>query len=248
MKQKSVRLVVSRFRENLEWVARIQKEVPTLEVVVYDKSEGEQFAAELGCFSSIQHLDKPGIIFLKNWGREAHTYLWHVLHNYESLRDVEIFVQGNPWDHLKKRDDFRAFLYEVINKTVEFRQLPVKRMIALKEGSFRDSNVIPWIKDYVEKIYGPGILLRQMGEDILFPSTYMTYTNAMFAVSASVIRSHRRVSYLRLLELFSEMKDRDDCRKGFSAGRDIAMGFEFFWKFLFDPDNVRDPLSIDALV
>lgn len=241
-------MVVSHFREDLRWLVRVRRECPSLEVLVYDKSETEESAGELDCMSSIQHAANPRVIFLKNWGREAHTYLWHIAHNYESLRDVEIFVQGNPWDHLKNHNDFWTFLHESVNNPVEFRQLRTKKSFSLKNGSFKDSDVITWIKDYVEKVYGPVVLLRQMGDGLSFPSTYVTYANAMFAVSAAGIRARGLESFLRLLELFSEMKDRDDCRKGFEAGRDIAMGFEFFWKFLFDPDNSLDPLSIEPRV
>ncbi|ETI21955.1 hypothetical protein G647_06025 [Cladophialophora carrionii CBS 160.54] len=32
---------------------------------------------------------------LPNWGRESHTYLHHIVHNYDSLADVTLFLQGN---------------------------------------------------------------------------------------------------------------------------------------------------------
>ncbi|KIW67683.1 hypothetical protein PV04_06915 [Phialophora macrospora] len=35
---------------------------------------------------------------LPNWGRESHTYLHHIVHNYDSLADVTLFLQGNIHD------------------------------------------------------------------------------------------------------------------------------------------------------
>jgi hypothetical protein len=38
---------------------------------------------------------------LPNVGRESHTYLSHVIAEYNSLPDRMIFVQGNPFDHIR---------------------------------------------------------------------------------------------------------------------------------------------------
>jgi hypothetical protein len=35
---------------------------------------------------------------LPNWGRESHTYLHHIVHNYDTLADVTLFLQGNIHD------------------------------------------------------------------------------------------------------------------------------------------------------
>lgn len=38
-------------------------------------------------------------IELPNIGREAHTYLYHIVSNYYNLTDWTFFLQGNPFDH-----------------------------------------------------------------------------------------------------------------------------------------------------
>ena len=39
---------------------------------------------------------------LPNIGREAHTYLHHIIENYDNLDDITVFTQGNPLDHSAK--------------------------------------------------------------------------------------------------------------------------------------------------
>ena len=39
------------------------------------------------------------VVNLINMGRESHSYLYHIITNYNSLADITIFTQGNPFDH-----------------------------------------------------------------------------------------------------------------------------------------------------
>jgi hypothetical protein len=74
----NLQLVVSRYGENVSWTHNLDA-VP---VVVYDKGDAQA----------------PGA--LPNVGREAHTYLHHIVTHYEHLADVTVFVQGEPFDHV----------------------------------------------------------------------------------------------------------------------------------------------------
>ena len=75
-------LVVARFRENLNWLRRVPRSIRR---TVYDKS-GEPPTV-------------PGAIPLPNVGREAHTYLHHIVERYDTLAEATIFCQGHPFDH-----------------------------------------------------------------------------------------------------------------------------------------------------
>lgn len=71
-------LVVARFLEDVAWTSRVPK---GWAVRVYDK----------------------GNRGLPNgMGREAHTYLFHILTQYEHLDGDTAFVQGKPFDHCPK--------------------------------------------------------------------------------------------------------------------------------------------------
>lgn len=67
------RIVVAKYKEDVSWTEN-------LPCIIYNK-------------------DPNGPSPLPNIGREAHTYLYHIVSNYDTLDDYTIFVQGNPFDH-----------------------------------------------------------------------------------------------------------------------------------------------------
>ena len=78
----ALELVVAHYQENLNWLRRVPA---TIRKTVYSKSE---------TLSTI-----PNVSSLPNVGREAHTYLHHLVDRYDSLADYTIFCQGKPFDH-----------------------------------------------------------------------------------------------------------------------------------------------------
>jgi len=85
-----VNIVVSKYKENVEWTKKIKNH----KVTIYDKS------------------DQPieGSIKLKNKGREGETFLYHIVNNYNNLDEVTVFLQGNPFEHLQILVGWRAKL------------------------------------------------------------------------------------------------------------------------------------------
>ncbi|GAB3943500.1 hypothetical protein GCM10028805_09820 [Spirosoma harenae] len=77
-----LKLVVAHYTENLNWLRNIPANIQT---TVYDKNPDD--------------LTKPNGILLPNVGREAHTYLYHIISQYDSLADWTVFCQGKPFDH-----------------------------------------------------------------------------------------------------------------------------------------------------
>lgn len=69
-------MIIAKYHESTDWV----KEYSDFETFIYNKSD--------------KILDKE--IPLPNIGREAHTYLFHIINNYNSLADVNIFTQADP--------------------------------------------------------------------------------------------------------------------------------------------------------
>jgi hypothetical protein len=75
-------LVVAHYTENLNWL----RNLPTgLRITVYDKSPDASGGSNA--------------IALPNVGREAHTYLYHIVSRYNSLAEWTVFCQGRPFDH-----------------------------------------------------------------------------------------------------------------------------------------------------
>jgi hypothetical protein len=73
-------LVVAKYEEDINWI----KDCNNIDMVtVYDKNENRQ----------------ENINTLPNIGRESHTYLYHIINNYNNLSDYTIFCQGDPIFH-----------------------------------------------------------------------------------------------------------------------------------------------------
>lgn len=81
-----IELVIARFREDLSWLREVG-----LPCRVYNKGP-ELDPASL----------PPGteVVALPNLGREAHTYLTHILAHYGRLPRHTCLLQGNPFAHL----------------------------------------------------------------------------------------------------------------------------------------------------
>lgn len=77
-------LVVARYTEDVSWLNDV-----AMPIWLYDK--GPVPATNLA--SHIRHIRLP------NHGREAGTYLTHIISRYEHLPPLTIFCQGNPFDH-----------------------------------------------------------------------------------------------------------------------------------------------------
>ena len=76
-------IVVARYNENLDWLKKIKKS-KDLKITVYNKGNND--------------INVP-FISLANIGRESHTYLYHIINNYDNLADQTIFCQGDSIFH-----------------------------------------------------------------------------------------------------------------------------------------------------
>lgn len=78
-----INLIIARYNENLDWIENIPKNL-NINIIIYNKGE--------------DNIHYPSIK-LKNVGRESHTYLYHIIENYNNLGDITIFTQGDPFTH-----------------------------------------------------------------------------------------------------------------------------------------------------
>jgi hypothetical protein len=94
----SRQLVVAHFKEDITWTQQIQ-----FPFIIYDKS-ADVWSDRAGLPNLKLAKNKLGVttngyISLANIGREAHTYLYHIIINYENLADITVFCQGNPFPY-----------------------------------------------------------------------------------------------------------------------------------------------------
>ena len=88
------RIVVAKYKEDMAWTS-------TLPCIIYNKDSSNEDSR---------------FITLENIGREAHTYLHHIVSNYDNLDDYTVFVQGHPFDHsprLLEKIRYISFLDEL---------------------------------------------------------------------------------------------------------------------------------------
>lgn len=108
----SKQVVVARYKETLGWVALFD-----LDTIVYNKScqpSGQKSLFEVSFDARWRPVVREGrtsfvvparenltLVELGNnvRGREAHTYLYHIYHNYHRLADQTFFLQGSPMVH-----------------------------------------------------------------------------------------------------------------------------------------------------
>ena len=78
-----IQLVISRYNEDLEWL----KEEPFRKypVICYNKGPDDKFYKP----------DKMKITNLENLGRCDHTYIYHILKNYDNLPEHTLFLPGS---------------------------------------------------------------------------------------------------------------------------------------------------------
>jgi hypothetical protein len=146
-----LRIVVARYNEDVTWSSRYP-------CVIYNKGT-----------------PIPNSIELPNIGREAHTYLYHILQNYNELDDYTAFLQGNPFDHSPN-------LFKHLDRFSGFDELP--DFIYLSETILPTNNSCDF--------FHPIIPLQSYYDSLFKPSTRKNFlfgAGAQFLVSKKAIQS-----------------------------------------------------------
>jgi hypothetical protein len=175
--KKKFQIVIARYNEDIKWL------LPYKDItIIYNK----------GNYDYLLH--KFNVIYLNNVGRESHTYLYHIINNYDNLTDKTIFFQGNISDHSKKileiedyfqDDDFIGFFDNYnIDKLKENINHFSKYTKDLRKSNF---NTFNWIT----KVLGIRI-------DDNLKETNVVW-NANFSVSKEMILSKPKIFYENIL-------------------------------------------------
>ena len=89
-----VEMVIANYEEDIEWVNEIPSNIYN-RMTIYNKGKPKNYAS----------LIKKGakIHALPNVGREGHTYLYHIIQNYDKLADITIFLPGSTMTFYQKK-------------------------------------------------------------------------------------------------------------------------------------------------
>jgi len=231
-----VQLVVARYREDLSWLREVG-----LPCVVYNKGP------ELDPATLPQ---EATVIALPNLGREAHTYLTHILARYDRLARFTAFVQGNPFAHLAPPEEptatpegLRQRLLELAAKDTPFAGLAWFRLRC--DGLGRPHDLADPAKEGRWKGWGKDIPVGKTFE-ALFSAPAPREFIARASTGNMLVRSDRILSrpqafYQRALDLV--LADPDDADN-------TGHAFERLWQVIFSgadfgaDSTAAGPLSI----
>lgn len=179
-------LVVAKYQEDVSWLSQLQA---GFNIIVYDKFD--------------PNADHP----LPNVGREAHTYIHHIIQNYDNLSTINIFIQAYPFQHSA---NFIDKLHRLTDKT-RFADL---------------SDIV--IEDFHGKELEKFFFKLFPGYE--FPKNSCVKANAMFAVHKSRIYYHDLNFYKEIYKSFGDCPIPKYC---FDEGGLQPFIMERLWSFIF---------------
>jgi len=86
----NIDIIVSRYNEDLKWL--LEPPFNKYKYIVYNKGINDDF----------EKTNIKKIVKLNNVGREGHTYLYHIIHNYDNLNNINVFLPGSVNNNNKK--------------------------------------------------------------------------------------------------------------------------------------------------
>lgn len=199
-------VVIARYRENLDWVSPIAN----WQIRVYDKSSNSDPVSQQ-CLPP-----NADVTQLPNVGREAHTYLTHIVNHYDRLADVTVFLQGNPHDHVRHLQQ-------------QLEELP-------QDPGFRELGHTPVVEDDAGNPSQPGIDTAGLYRSLFHsnpPGYYAFHAGANFAVSRATIRRRPREFY-------------QHAQTAILASRYGPWEVERLWPIVFSPHTRRSGIVTAA--
>jgi len=189
-------IVVAHYREDLLWLT------PAADLVTVYSKGGPGFSER--CLASFARLISP-----PNIGRESHSYLYHIVKNYNHLADITLFTQGQVSDHVG-RD---VTITEMLNAC---RKRPSERLVVYTKHGLKLFDAwsgIPRVKKWKEEKqcglmraanHTPSEFWKWVfGMD--HPAAIAFGWGAIFAVSREAIHQRPREFYQRILTYFEEI-------------------------------------------
>ncbi|GAB3784448.1 hypothetical protein GCM10028818_44130 [Spirosoma horti] len=191
-------LVVAHYTENLNWLRNLPM---GLRRTVYTKGP--------------EPITEYPTLPLPNIGREAHTYLHHLVSRYDSLTEWTIFCQGKPFDHAY---DFKKTVREFDSELLTCTGInPGASQQFRWFGHLIDTDdnqghrlFVPWSKNEDGRCLDlPGFHRALVGTD--GPDLYTFVLGAQFAVHRTVVQRRPRAFYEQALNISVSFPDAAHC-------------------------------------
>lgn len=220
----NVNLIIARYMEDISWAEELG-----YDYTVYDKGK----------------VPLQNVVQLPNIGREAHTYFTHIVREYDSLAPVNVFLQGDPFDHIGDQgkgdvETLRNHIEDVVERGVPFKGFAWFKLKCDRLGQPHDlrkpENEGRWSG------WGKDIPLGEIFEKLFkaeFPRQLVVRApTGIFAVTGERIRTRPKAFYeyaLRLVEA-----DPHDVNN-------TGHAFERLWQHIFNGNVAWNRSDYEAL-
>lgn len=206
-----VKVIIARYAEDVSWADELG-----YDYIVYNK--GDDTLANS--------------IPLPNIGREAHTYLSHIVHEYDTLAAMNVFLQGDPFDHIDDQgratvETLRFMLSDIVEKGVPFKGLAWFKLkcdaLGQPHDLYKPKNEGRWAG------WGRDIPVGEIFErlfDAAAPQQIIARApTGLFCVTGERIRTRPKAFYEYALKLIEE-DPQDENNTGHA--------FERLWQYIFN--------------
>ena len=188
--KKKFQIIVARYEEDIAWLLPFKNIT-----IVYNKGTDDSI------------LNKFETIYLNNYGRESHTYLYHIITNYDNLADKTIFFQGKINDHkILDIEDYFG-IDSIIGKFDNIEINKLKKKIDhygkyekfVKDGTMKVCNYTPyeWLVNII------GINLDNINSSKVI-------WGANFSLSKDIILSKPKIFYQNILRYINYHKNPEE--------------------------------------
>lgn len=185
----NLHIVIARYNESLDWLDTCLTPLQRRSVWIYNKGLDP---------ISVDGVPDSQIKTLPNIGREAHTYLMHIIEQWDNLPERVYFIQADPFPHLEFNPTFELvqkwfgawdvqILRDGFSKNIKVS--PVSRD---SRQPFTDSSDLGF-GDWMEKWVCP------------FQSPISWYMGAIFGVLGSNIKKRPKEYFLNLVSEFKTL-------------------------------------------
>lgn len=125
-----IEVIIARYNEDLDWLR--DEMFNRLVVTIYNKGPNDNF---------YKPPNLKQIVQLPNVGVCDHTYLYHIVANYDNLAKVTVFLPGSCMDRIKGI------------KTINILNQTIKTKNSMFYGYYEENGVLNNLKDFVMKAY-----------------------------------------------------------------------------------------------
>ena len=151
---------------------------------------------------------KFNYINLPNVGRESHTYLYHIINNYDNLANKTLFIQGNIKDH--KLYPIYDYIY---NNHEDFIGRKSEHPIYfLKKHIVHEGKYLKELKkgDLKKSKYTPYEWINLIGINICNIDNFEMVWGANFSVSKNLIHKKPKIFYEHLIKYLEYEKNPEE--------------------------------------